>query len=80
MQSVFFEVLDQGTPRAVNDAFGCTRGARGVEDVERMIEGKLPKRDRILGRLSERFIPGHGSAGNPRIRPARVRDDDDPLQ
>ena len=50
------------------------------EDVERVIEGKLPERDRILGRLSECVIPGHGTAGSPRIRPARVRDDDDPLQ
>ncbi len=40
MQTVFFQVLQQRTARTVHDALGYASGARGVHDIQRVVEGE----------------------------------------
>ena len=39
MQAQFLDVLQQGATDAVDDALGHARGAAGIEDVQRLLEG-----------------------------------------
>jgi hypothetical protein len=48
LQLVFLDVLQQRAAGAMDDALGHTGGARGIHDVERMVEGQLLEADAPL--------------------------------
>ena len=58
MQAVLLQVLEQGAARAVYDALGFPRRARGVEDVERVIEGQGLERGHFVRRAGEEVVKG----------------------
>ena len=41
MQTMFFQVLQQCSSSAVNNALGRTGGTRGVQDLTGVIEGEI---------------------------------------
>ena len=60
VQLVFLQVLQQRAARAVDDALGHAGGARGIQDVERMIEGQGGEIDAVhAGERRDEVPPAH---------------------
>ena len=84
MQAVLHQVLQQDAAGAVDDGLGHARGSRGVQHVERVIEGQgreLQARRAGGGRgLVQEDLPGHGPGQAAEVGiGAQERHDDDPL-
>jgi hypothetical protein len=72
VQALLLQVLEQRAPRTVHDALGRTGGAGGVEDVERVIEGKALEAKGRSGVARDERVEAEGSAGKLRL-PLEVR-------
>ena len=59
LQLVFLEVLQQRAACAVDDRLRHARRARGVQDVERLIERERLQRNLIRRRASQPRVPAH---------------------
>ena len=74
VQLVFLQVLQQRAAGAVHDAFRRAGGARGEQDVERMVERQLREVDRARGVRREEVGQAQrvGEAGRSASPPGRA--------
>src|SRR5688572_20857602 len=71
-------MLEERSARAMDDAFGNAGGARGIEDIERVIEGQLRELDRLEFFTRNVILIGDSAWNSPRYvrRGADIVDDD----